>query len=396
MTARTRRLLLAFAALGLGASAWSTWVHHALLTRPGYASFCDINSTVSCTQAYLSQYGSLWGIPVAILGLFFFAAVLLLVGLGGRLTVPARENVPAYVFALSTIGLGFVLYLAWASLFQLRAVCMLCVVTYVAVIGLFIVSGGASSTPMTTLPRRAARDAGIFMKSPVALAIAVVFSLGAVALLSAFPSHTGDASLHAAVEYPPITDQQRFELIQWFEMQPRVELPIDADGAKVVVAKFNDYQCPACRDAYVANRALEAKHEPTGNVKFVTMHFPLEPECNAAVQMVIHSAACEAAAAVVMAEARGTADKLEEWLFANLPSLDQATVRRAAADVGGIPDFDAQYASTLATVRAHAELGAKVEVNSTPTFFVNGVKIPRVLPPPWLDALIEHELKRTS
>jgi uncharacterized membrane protein len=94
MTLKTRRLLLAVAALGFGASAWSSYVHHALLTRPGYASFCDINATVSCTQAYLSQYGSLWGVPVAILGLFFFAVVLLLAGLAGRIGVPGRENVP--------------------------------------------------------------------------------------------------------------------------------------------------------------------------------------------------------------------------------------------------------------------------------------------------------------
>lgn len=395
MTARTRRLLLAFAALGFGASAWSSYVHHALLTRPGYASFCDINSTVSCTQAYLSQYGSLWGIPVAILGLFFFAIVLLLAGLGGRSTEPGRENVPAYVFALSTIGLGVVLYLAWASFFRLQAVCLLCVVTYVAVIGLFIVSGGATTTPMTTLPRRAARDGGRLLRSPMALAIAVVFSVGAVALLTAFPRETHGTAPAPAIDYPPITDQQRFELIQWFDVQPRVDLGVDPEGARVVVAKFNDYQCPACRDAYLSNRALEAKYEATGDVRFVTKHFPLEPECNPAVQAIIHGAACEAAAAVLMAEAHGTADKLEEWLFANLPSLNVSTVRQAAADVGRIPDFDARYASTLTTVRAHAELGARVDVTSTPTFFVNGVKIPP-MPPPWLEALIQHELKRTS
>jgi uncharacterized membrane protein len=395
MTVQTRRLLLAFAALGLGASAWSSYVHHALLTRPGYATFCDINATVSCTQAYLSQYGSLWGVPVAILGVFFFAVVLLLVGLGGRRTVPGRENIPAYVFALSTIGLGLVLYLAWASIFRLQAVCMLCVVTYVAVIGLFVVSGGASSTPMATLPRRAAKDAGALLKSPLALALAIVFSAGAVVLLTAFPRDTHE-TMAAAVEYPPLTDQQRFELIQWYNVQPRADLGIDADGARVVVAKFNDYQCPACRDAYQANRALEAKYAATGEVKFVTMHFPLEPECNPAVQAVIHSAACEAAAAVLMAEEHGTADKLEEWLFANLPRLDVPTVRQAAADVGNIPDFDARYANTLATVRAHAELGAKVEVNSTPTFFVNGVRLPGVLLPPVLEVLIQHELQRTS
>ena len=89
MAARTRNLILAFAVLGLGASAWSSYVHYKLLTRPGYTSFCDVNATVSCTQAYLSQYGSLWGIPVALGGVFFFTFVLLMAGWGAGRTAQA-------------------------------------------------------------------------------------------------------------------------------------------------------------------------------------------------------------------------------------------------------------------------------------------------------------------
>ena len=68
MTPKTRRLLLAFAVLGLGASSWSSYVHYALLTVPGYTSFCDVSGAISCTQAYLSRHGSLWGVPVALGG----------------------------------------------------------------------------------------------------------------------------------------------------------------------------------------------------------------------------------------------------------------------------------------------------------------------------------------
>ena len=86
MTPLSRKLLLAFAALGLAASSTSSYVHYKLLTDPSYSSFCDVNTTVSCTQAYLSPYGSFWGVPVALAGVFFFALVLLLAGVGGRQT----------------------------------------------------------------------------------------------------------------------------------------------------------------------------------------------------------------------------------------------------------------------------------------------------------------------
>ena len=43
--------LTAFAALGLAAAAWSTWVHYQILNSPTYESFCDVNSTLNCTAA---------------------------------------------------------------------------------------------------------------------------------------------------------------------------------------------------------------------------------------------------------------------------------------------------------------------------------------------------------
>ena len=395
MAAKTRNLILAFALLGLGASAWSSYVHYKLLTRPGYTSFCDVNATVSCTQAYLSQYGSLWGIPVALGGVFFFTFVLLMAGWGGGRTAQARENVPGYIFVASTVALAFVLYLAWASFFKLNTICMLCATTYVAVIAIFIISGGATKFPMTTLPRRAAKDVGTLLKSPIALVLAIVFSIGAVTLINAFPREpAAEQSALQVRQYPPLTDQQRYDIAKWLDVQTRVNVPVDAGGAKVVIVKFNDYQCPGCREAFLLQKDLLAKYTASGKVKYVSKHYPLEPECNASVTSVIHSLACETAAAVVMAEGKGKADKLEEWFFTNQSTLTAGLVKQATADVGGVPDFDAQYARALTTVKTDTGLGSQLQVKSTPTMFINGIRVEQILPPPALEAMIEHELKR--
>ena len=262
MTARARTLLLLFAALGLAASSASTYVHHRLLTDPAYSSVCDISATVSCTEAYLSRYGTLWGVPVAVAGVFFFALVLVLVAAGGRTTSPARENVPAYVFALSTVGLAVVLYLAWASFFQLGAVCLLCVTTYAAVVALFIVSGGATKVSMTSLPGRAMRDAGGLAKSPAALLLTVLLVGGAVVLASTFPDETASSveAAPAAPQYPPLTDAQRAEFERWWDVQPKVDVPVDREGAKVLILKFNDFQCPPCRLTYNEYLGVLAKY----------------------------------------------------------------------------------------------------------------------------------------
>src|SRR6476469_7031920 len=186
MTAASRKWLVAFALLGLAASAASTYVHYHLIRNPDYRSFCDITSTISCTQAYLSRYGSIAGIPVAVGGVLFFGFVLL-IAWGSRRRSRIEDSGPAYLFAASTLALAVVLYLAYASFFVLKEICPLCVTTYVAVAGIFVISGGASSVPLSSLPKRGARDVGALLSSPLALVVALLFVAGTASAVAFFP-----------------------------------------------------------------------------------------------------------------------------------------------------------------------------------------------------------------
>ena len=151
--------------LGLAASAASTWVHYQILNDPTYASFCDVNSTLNCTEAYTSRFGAFGGVPVALFGMLFFAGVLGLIALCSQ-SKTAAANLPGYIFASSTLGLAVVLYLAYASYFVLGVVCLLCVGTYVAVIGLFLISGAATKVPLTSLPMRILDDLRLLVRTP--------------------------------------------------------------------------------------------------------------------------------------------------------------------------------------------------------------------------------------
>ena len=411
MSPLARKLLTAFGLLGLAASVAATWVHYQLLVNPDYASFCDINATVSCKQAYLSRFGSVAGVPVALGGVIFFALALLLVW-AGRPRSRAADSAAAYLFAWSTIGLAVVLYLGYASFFILKEVCPLCVTTYVAVIGLFIISGGANSLPMSRLPRRAMRDLGVLVSTPLALLIVVLFVAAAARAIVFFPHPqaapasaptprpgSGQAPRPGSGQATPVaalTQDQRSEFERWWDMQERVALPYSNDGAKVLVVKFNDYQCPSCRQAAYAFEPILNGYKPS-DVKYLVKNFPLNPECNPAVSSMVHTAACDAAAATVMAKRKGTYDKLSAWLFAHQEELSPATVRRAAKEVGGIDDFEAQYAKAIDAVKVDAAEGASLAIGWTPTFFINGKRIPREsLPPQHFQAAIEIELKKAK
>ena len=183
-------IALVCALVGLGASAAATYVHYQHIANPGYVSFCDVNASVSCTQAYASQYGTFAGVSVAVYGViwFAFATLLTLAALLGTPTV--RESAPAYLFAASTIGLAVVLYLGYASLVILGLVCILCVVTYASVIALFLISGAATSVPMMSVPQRAVHDLKALRHSPLAIALAALFVIGTASALAFFPRET--------------------------------------------------------------------------------------------------------------------------------------------------------------------------------------------------------------
>ena len=77
--------------------------------------------------------------------------------------------------------------MGYASFFVLHTLCILCASTYIAVIAIFIISGGATTFPMTSLPKRAGRDIRTLFGSPAALAVAALLAVGAVTVSAAFP-----------------------------------------------------------------------------------------------------------------------------------------------------------------------------------------------------------------
>jgi uncharacterized membrane protein/protein-disulfide isomerase len=400
MTLRTRRWLLGLTVLGLVASAVAAWVHYRLLLHPGYTSFCDVSATVSCTEAYLSPYGSLAGVPVALLGLLWFVLVLALLVAPRWLVAP--DTVPTYLFALSTIGLAVVLYLAYGSFFILKTVCPLCVPTYVAVVGLFLISGGAMTFPMSQLPGRALRDLRTLASTPAALITAILLVSGAATAVAFFPREAAAPDQAQATQAAPAatTGQQQNEFEKWYLQQPTVEPGVPADGAAVVIVKFNDYQCPPCRQTYENYKGILAKYRTShpGAVRFVTKDFPLDPECNFNAPNGAHLAACEAAVAVRLAEKQNRREAMEDWLFANQPQLTPDLVKEGARTVGGVnvSDFNAQYPKVLPLVKADIASGGALGVRSTPTFFINGRLIKGGLPPQFFDAAVAYELKQAK
>ncbi len=146
--------------------------------------------------------------------------------------------------------------------------------------------------------------------------------------------------------------------------------------AKVILVEYGDFQCPACGSAHPTVKKLTEKYKDS--LGFVFRNYPLTQ---------IHPNARAAAAAV---EAAGKQGKY--WEMHNLVFESQ----NEWSDAGGTDrgNFFSNYAEQVGLNKANFNaalkndsvqinkkidfdraLGTKLGVNSTPTFYLNGVKL---------------------
>lgn len=391
MKHQARAWLFMFVLLGLCTSLASVYVHYEMRRDATYAAFCDVNQVFNCRTAYQSRFGTFHDVPVALGGVIWFTLALLLTLAADPKLGPPESGAAAYLFLISIPAVSVVLFLAYASIFILKTVCILCVLTSVAVLGVFLVSGVSMNTPPIGVPRQAVQDARALAGKPLALGVAISFLAGAALAVAFFPSAVGGstAALAAALANQP----NDFDL--WFESQVRVPVVAPADGAQVIIVEFNDYQCPTCAESYLDDRPVFAKYQAAqpGKVRLILKDYPLEPECNPNVAATVHEAACEGAVAVRLARQQQRGPAMEEWLFTHQADMTPATVRQAAKEIGGVSDFESEYPRVLDLIKSDVELGGRLGVKGTPTFFINGVRIEGRLNSQVLDRAIAHELR---
>jgi len=162
--------------------------------------------------------------------------------------------------------------------------------------------------------------------------------------------------------------------------------------ASVMVVEFGDLQCPACKAAQPAIEALIAA-EP--NTRFVFQNFPLE----------MHNWAAKGAA---YADCVAQASNDAFWKFIAKTYETQADITAenadqkltALADGAGLKGADIAACANTPVTKAHVDaslaLGKSVNVNGTPTLFVNGRSIGNIsqVPAETLKGLVDFAAKQ--
>ena len=117
--------------LGFGVAGYLTYEHFTSSSTLA----CSDNGVVNCLKVTTSSYSAVAGVPVAVLGLVFFSVMLML-----QLPPTWRRPEPAIRIgrlAWAVVGLGTVLYLLYAELFAIDAICLWCTSVHVLTLVLF-------------------------------------------------------------------------------------------------------------------------------------------------------------------------------------------------------------------------------------------------------------------
>lgn len=399
-------------AIGVAVSAYLTQLHLDLFYGEAVGgALCDFGEGFNCSTVNASPESEVFGIPQSLLAVpvYIVAAGLGLVG--------ARQRDSAAAVTLTGLGLLSVLYsahLAWISATVIGAWCLFCIVLYAVNASLLALGAwGAGLGPaalfraLVAAPVTAFRIVGGGVAAgSIVLGLAwmaydhvrdgMAEAAAAAAVAQPEASAASTASVAAATSGTPGNQTKKVKL-----GAGRADLvaPIDAPSigpasARVTIVELADFQCPFCKR--LAGSLHQLRDEYPDDVRLVYVDYPLNLDCTrATLKRTMHPEACNAAAAGVCASRQGKFWEAHDRLWERQGELRRKTYLEIADELGLNRDAYTQCLDdpkTKEAILAATDLGARLGVTGTPTFFVNGRQMSGGQPIEVLRAVVDAEL----
>lgn len=388
MSARSVQLRFwLIAALGLTGFSFSVALtQHFFEIRSGTApfqSFCNVGESMNCDVIAASSYAQfLPGFPISSVAAGWFLALLVLALIGATQVFWRVETIRA-LFVWTAAGLAVsLIYLAIMGL-VIGIWCLMCLAIDAAILLAFLTTLSLKPESVRKRPLDRAR----WKTFMTACGVCVV---GSVLLLKLMDGGDVDA-------------RTRDELVQSVLTNPVLPVPkghpalaIGPENAPVTLVEFSDFQCPFCKRGALIVNSLLNRYKKDLRVEF--RNYPLDQACNPNMKSSMHPAACEAARVVFCAGMQGKFKPVYESLFEGQEALRPGIPTRWAIEAGvDQAQLDVCLASEASrdALREDIELGDRLGVKSTPTFFINGHKVEGALPVSVWIKLID-QLKREA
>ena len=189
------------------------------------------------------------------------------------------------------------------------------------------------------------------------------------------------------------------DLIKQYYALPNLGAPAVASPYKIATANnapikmviFSDFECPACRALSQVIPKLVAKYE--GKIDIQYFFYPLDNNCNPSMERPLHHYACKAAYAASCMPASDFS-KVHDEIFLNQDKFESGYVDQFIK-TNKLEQCVADP-KTKDKVVEIIKAANPFNINSTPTFLVNGVKIEGVLPFDQLSSIFDEIIKRAG
>lgn len=374
----------------------ATMAVHAYLTLQHYQlklglaegkSLCNVSSTFNCDSVAISSYATLFGIPMALLGLISQVVFFVLL-LAARLELSSStESLRRFLFWISTFVFGTSVVMALISAFGLGTYCLFCMTAYALSI---LQLTGAWKIQLESPLARIREDLGALLSQArwaliLFLLIPVFGWLAHSILLDSY----GFGRLQIAID----------ESVATWESSPTLEFQTErglsqqkgSGPTKMTIVEFADFLCPHCK---AASPSLEAFAQSHPDVRLIFKTFPLDGKCNKAVTRQGDGLRCRLSAAMICAENLNQKGwEAHHWIFERQEHLyTTAGFESVSNEISKDLGLDkASFESCLNADGTHDSILAMAQegasISGTPTVFVNGKLLPRGQILPVLEAV---------
>lgn len=327
------------------------------------SGMCNISDTFSCNTAIISKYSELFGIPLAIFGMFLNLAILFFGAKALIFKTRNTANNARVTLTLSVLSIVATLIMAAISIFILKSFCPFCMAAYAFS---FITLVTAYVTMKPALGPLAAD-----IWKPLLMACAFVaigsFAYGAMALKD-FNSKE-------------VKQVFALQIAEWQNAKPTPPeltepLKFGPDMAKMKVVEYADFLCPHCR---VAFNKLHAFAKATPGVQLVFQAFPLDGCAGSAESPGLR---CQLAMTAYCAEKQKKGVAAQDFLFNNQEaiashgSITQAVENLSSAIAVNKDEINTciRDVATLEVIKKQLEGGKKLGIEGTPAIFINDKK----------------------
>jgi uncharacterized membrane protein/protein-disulfide isomerase len=353
--------VLFLAAVGFAASLYLALSHYRNYTDIGYSSFCAISKAINCDTVSQSSWSVLFGIPLALWGVFVYTLFFLL-ALAAQRNSPERRGLWDLLFAFALICSAADIYFGYISAVEIQAYCIMCLLTYAISFSLLFSSWIIRRRFNEHSFFEGIRSASVFLRKDKPTCSALLGLLAAFICLKLF------LPVYWIYEYPELSTTVHSGVTE--EGHPW----IGAEKPVLVIHEFTDYQCFQCSKMHFILRQLVSKHPDT--LRLVHHHYPMDEKFNTIlVKKHFHTGSGALALLAIASIQQGKFWRVNDSLYAVIRNgIKEFNISKFAQKAGlDVERLKKDMYSPATQKQLHSDIwtGLKNKIIGTPAFIID-------------------------